>query len=265
MSLADYRPPQAEPEGALVHRETLDHLAGGWKIYQLKGGYRFSTDDVLTAWTAYHARPTADRMLDLGSGIGSVGFLTLFRLPALSRLVGIEVQPLSHSLALRTAVLNGLSGRVEFRPGDLRDDSVLADAGLFPLITGSPPYFTPGKATVSPHPQRAAARIELHGDIFDYCRRAALHLEPGGRFAFIHVAGDPRPLQAIEMAGLRLIRRQEVYFRQVIPPAVILYLCGHDGAVEDAEPFIIRDRTGRWTEQYLDMRREMGTVLRNPD
>jgi tRNA1Val (adenine37-N6)-methyltransferase len=249
----------------LTERETLDHLAGEWKIYQLKGGYRFSTDDVLAAWTAYHAKPKAERMLDLGSGIGSVGFLTLFRLPAHARLLGIEVQPVSHSLALRTAELNRLSGRVEFRLGDLRDESVLDDAGLFPLITGSPPYFTPGKATLSPHPQRAAARVELHGDIFDYCRRAAAHLEPQGRFAFIHVASDPRPVEAVTRAGLRLLRAQEVYFRRIIPPAVTLYLCGHEGDRERTEPFVIRDRSGLWTQQYLDMRREMGTVLRNPD
>ena len=73
--------------------ETLDHLAGDWRIYQLKGGHRFSADDVLTAWTAARARPQADRLLDLGCGIGSVGLLTLWALQANQpRLVGLEVQ-----------------------------------------------------------------------------------------------------------------------------------------------------------------------------
>ena len=41
---------------------TLDRLTGGWRIYQLRRGHRFSTDDVLTAWTALGALP-ADKTL----------------------------------------------------------------------------------------------------------------------------------------------------------------------------------------------------------
>ena len=74
-----------------MEQETLDHLAGDWRIYQLKGGHRFSADDVLTAWTAARARPQAKQLLDLGSGLGSVGLLTLWRLPE-ARLTGVEPQ-----------------------------------------------------------------------------------------------------------------------------------------------------------------------------
>ena len=59
---------------------TLDLLAGDWGIFQLRGGHRYSTDDLPTAWTAARARPSARRLLDLGSGIGSVGLVTLWRL-----------------------------------------------------------------------------------------------------------------------------------------------------------------------------------------
>ena len=81
--------------------ETLDHLAGSWKIYQLKGGHRFSADDVLTAWTAARVCPQAREILDLGSGLGSVGLLTLYRLPE-AVLTGVEVQEISYSLASKT-------------------------------------------------------------------------------------------------------------------------------------------------------------------
>lgn len=238
--------------------ETLDHLAGSWRIYQLKGGHRFSADDVLTAWTAVRARPDAARLLDLGSGIGSVGLLCLYRLPQ-ATLIGVEVQELSWRLARKTAAYNGLDARVDFRRGDLRDATPLEGAGRFPLITGSPPYFPPGTATQSPHPQRAAARVELHGDVFDYCRRAAEHLEEEGRFVFVHAAGDPRPEQAINAAGLQLLRRQDVYFRRHLSPTVALFTCGWQGAPELAEPFVIRDEEGNWTDAYLQMRTEMGT------
>ena len=237
-------------------QETLDHLAGDWRIYQLKGGHRFSADDVLTAWTAARVRPEAPEILDLGSGLGSVGLLTLWRLPA-ARLTGVEVQQLSYDLALKTVAHNGLGQRVRFLNQDLREPLKL---GKYQLVTGSPPYFPLGKATVSPHPQRAAARCELHGDVFDYCRVAAEHLAAEGRFVFVHAAGDVRPEQAIGRAGLTLLSRQDVLFRSHLEPTVSLFVCGFQGERLDPSPFVIRDSEGHWSEEYLKMREEMGTT-----
>ena len=63
------RPPP-EPD------ESLDQLTRDWWVYQLKRGHRFSTDDVVTAWTAGMARPDARALIDIGAGIGSVGLMT---------------------------------------------------------------------------------------------------------------------------------------------------------------------------------------------
>ncbi len=240
--------------------ETLNRLAGDWKIYQLKGGHRFSIDDLMTAWTAWRARPRCELTLDLGCGIGSVGLLTLWKLPSSARLVGVEVQEASLELARRTVALNGLSNRVELCLGDLRE---LRYPGLFPLITGSPPYFPVSKAVVSPHPQRAGARAELKGDVFDYCRAAALHLAPDGAFCFCHAAADPRPEQAVEAAGLKVLQRQDVVFRGDQPPLVALFTCAREGARQPDTTFVARGKDGRWTDEYLTMRAEMGTVVWN--
>lgn len=243
--------------------ESLDHLAGNWRIFQLRHGHRFSADDVLTAWTAARARPGARRLLDLGAGIGSVGLLTLWRLPDDATLLGLEVQETSVGLARRTAQVNDLQGRVEFRQGDLRNPRNLEGSSPYELITGSPPYLPPDRAVRSPHPQRAAARLELHGDVSDYCRAAAAWLLPDGRFCFCHAAADPRPEQAIAAAGLHLLCRRDVVFRAHQPPLVALFTCGRYGARRDEPVFTIRDGQGRWTDEYIEMRREMGTVVWN--
>ncbi len=241
---------------------TLDHLAGDWRIYQLKYGHRFSLDDVLVAWTAARQRPQAQRVLDLGCGIGSVGLLTLYRLGPAAQLWGREAQSLSFELAQRTLQENDLAARVHLSLGDLREDWL--GEQRFPLITGSPPYFPLDQATPSPHPQRAAARMELRGDVFDYCRRAAAHLEEEGRFVFVHVASDARPEEAIRAAGLSLVQRQEVLFRSHLPPTASLFVCALQGQRQDLQPFVVRGQDGQWTDEYLSMRAEMGTLMRRP-
>lgn len=233
---------------------TLDLLAGDWGIFQLRGGHRYSTDDLLTAWTAARARPSARRLLDLGSGIGSVGLLTLWRLGTGAELTMLEVQTLSHALATRTVAHIGLQGRVSLHLGDLRD----WPGGEFDLVTGSPPYIPPSRGVPSSHPQKAAARFELHGDVYDYCRAAARSLADGGVFCFCHAGADPRPEQAVVSVGLRLVARRAVHFRAHQPSAIALYACAWHGERDDPPPLHIRDPAGAWTDEYLDIREEMG-------
>src|SRR3954466_570043 len=59
--------------------ETLDAISGHFRIFQLRKGHRFSTDDVLTAWYGTSWAPSAGRILDLGSGIGSVAMIAAWR------------------------------------------------------------------------------------------------------------------------------------------------------------------------------------------
>lgn len=240
--------------------ETLDSLAGDWKIIQLRRGHRFSTDDLLTAWLAARVRPEARRLLDIGAGIGSVGLMTLYNLPPDATLTMVEVQALSHGLARRTVELNGLGARVTLRNGDLRDPAMLpeAEAGTYDLVTGSPPYIPVGKGVISSHPQRAAARIELHGDVFDYCRTAARALAPEGWFCLCHAAGDPRPEAALAAAGLSLRHRVDVYFRADRAPTIALFAAAWSGPRIDLDPIVVRDSAGSPTEPYLALCRGMG-------
>ena len=238
--------------------ETLNHLVGDWRIFQLRRGHRYSTDDVLAAWIAARAHPAARQVLDLGAGVGSVGLLVLHRLGQAARLTSVEVQQVSAALARKTVAYNGLGERVRICQGDLRDAGVLEGDEVFDLVVANPPYLPPGAACASPNAQRAAARLELHGDIFDYCRVAARILAPGGRFCFCHNASDKRPVRAVADAGLRLLSRQEVIFRHGRPPSLALHSCGKEGEQITREPLTVRGADGLWTEQLMDVRRYMG-------
>jgi tRNA1Val (adenine37-N6)-methyltransferase len=234
---------------------TLDPLAGSWSIFQLKRGHRFSTDDLLVAWLAMETRPDARRLLDIGAGMGSVGLMTLHAMPPDAHLTMVEAQEISHRQARASIAHNRLQDRVTPIHADLRE--VMLPARSFDLVTGSPPYIPVGHGVISPHPQRAGARMELRGDVSDYCRTAAHALTEDGVFCFCHAAGDARPEPAVATAGLTLRARQDVVFRRGRPATIALFVAGWGGAREDRAPLVVREADGRWTPEYRAVRQRM--------
>ena len=240
---------------------TLDRLTAEWKIHQLKRGHRFSSDDLLTAWMATQEVPAPEYQLDLGAGLGTVGLSCLYRQPETKRLVMVEAQEVSHALAKKTVQYNGLESRVELRLGDMRAPGSVPERNYFQLVTGSPPYIPVGKGLISPHPQRAACRIELRGSILDYAQVAARAMTEDGTFVFCMAAADTRSLQAITDAGLFLHVHQEVLFRAGRNPTIALFVARKAppvNGVEVREPFVIRDEEGVFTPGYQTFRQLMG-------
>ncbi|MBN1335828.1 MAG: methyltransferase [Deltaproteobacteria bacterium] len=246
--------------------ETCDILSGTWRILQLRRGHRFSTDDLLCAWAA--ARDLArgpHRLLDLGAGIGSVGLMVLWKVGQGSRLVMVEAQAESHQLAVRTVALNDLADRVEARWGDLRDPASVPEEQSYDVVTCSPPYIPPGRGVLSPVAQRAGARIELRGDIFDYLGAARRAVAPQGRVAVVFAAGDPRLEAAVAAADLAPLWRRDVVFRAGKPPSICVLVAvrAEEGPMEARResPLVLRDAAGIWTEEYVAVRRATGAPV----
>ena len=200
--------------------ETLDAISGEFRLFQLKKGHRFSTDDVLTAWYGTTLAPSVSTALDLGSGIGSVGMIAAWRLPG-ARFVTIEAQDESVRLARKSANYNELLGRYEIRQGDFRDPGLLAPEERFELILGSPPYFPLDAGVLGDHPQKVACRFETRGDVGDYCRVAAAHLAPGGLFACVFPI-QPHQISRVRSgardAGLTITKWRPVCLKEGEPP-----------------------------------------------
>jgi tRNA1(Val) A37 N6-methylase TrmN6 len=243
---------------AVAPHETLDAISGHFRVFQLSDGHRFSTDDILTAWYGTTWCPTASQVLDLGSGIGTVGLICAWRLPG-AKLVTIEAQSESVALARKSARYNGIEDRYEIREGDFRSAETLHAAERFDLITGSPPYFPPDAGVKSEHPQKLACRFELRGTIADYCAVAAQHLAPGGFFACVfphEPAQRARVAAAAQQSGLVIVRKRPVVFREGDPALVALF-----GLMRAADlPEWFRGQT--WTEPDLIIRTRDGKIHR---
>jgi len=234
--------------------ETLDAISGHFRIFQLKKGHRFSTDDVLTAWYGTSWCPRAELVLDLGSGIGSVGMIAAWRLPG-ARFVTIEAQEESVALARKSAAYNGLLDRYEIRQGDFRDASLLGPDEKFDLVLGSPPYFPLGSGVEGDHPQKVACRFEVRGDIQDYCAAAARSLAPAGWFACVFPTAQlDRVENAARAAGLTIVRRPPVVWREDEPPLLSLFAMVASRDLPEG----MRERT--WVEPPLVIRARDGSV-----
>ena len=247
-------PPGAASAPDLPPDESLDALSGHFRIYQLRRGHRFSTDDLLTAWYGTTCVPSASTVLDLGSGIGSVGMIAAWRCPG-ARVVTVEAQQESVSLARKSAAYNGLESRYEIRHGDFRDAAALRPDERFDLVLGSPPYFPIGTGIEGEHPQKVACRFELRGDIGDYARAAAAHLAPGGLFACVFPEEQrDRVEAAARAASLAIVRRRPVVFREGEAPLVTLFAMIRSSDLPDH----MRSRT--WIEPPLIIRAADGSV-----
>lgn len=237
--------------------ETLDALCGHFRIFQLRKGHRYSTDDLLTAWYGTSWCPSARSALDLGSGIGSVGMVTAWRLPGI-HVVSIEAQEISVELSKKSVAYNKLENRYQIRLGDFRNPDVISQTEKFDLILGSPPYFPMKSGIFGNHPQKVACRFELRGSIQDYCQVASHHLEWGGLFACVF------PLQpshqyhrlqaAAQSAGFTIIRERPIVFKEGQPPLIGLFAM----VLSEHLPESVRNQS--WQEPPLIIRTHEGGI-----
>ncbi len=247
----------------LLDREPWQDDAGGpagWLIAQRRGGHRHSIDDVLTAWYALQVSPPVREHLDLGTGIGTVGLLTLWGMGPEARLTCVEAQQISYQLLQANLDFNGLRQRVDSSLGDLRD---LALERKFPLITGSPPYFPEGSGVIPRDSQKAHARFELRGDVSDYARAAVSHLGDGGWFVLCFpFPQKQRALAGIAAAGLNVARMRDVIPRETLAPLFTLFACQHPqdsgGETTVEESLTVRQADGRLTREMAGVRRVFG-------
>jgi tRNA1Val (adenine37-N6)-methyltransferase len=261
-------PPGLAAGVSVEPHETLDAISGHFRLFQLRDGHRFSTDDLLAAWYGTSWCPTARTVLDLGSGIGTVASIAAWRLPG-ARVVAVEAQSESVALARKSVRYNGLTDRFEIREGDFREPGILRAAERFDLITGSPPYFPPETGVKSEHAQRLACRFELRGTIADYCLSAAKHLAAGGCFACvfpIEPAQRARVEAGAKAADLVIVRRRPVIFREGEPPLVGLFALSRSEDLPEwfrarsweEPPLTIRTRTGEIHPEYSAVKLALG-------
>jgi tRNA1(Val) A37 N6-methylase TrmN6 len=241
---------------------TSDRLLGGRLVLeQPAAGYRAAIDPVLLA--AAVPAVAGDRVLDLGCGIGTAA-LCLARRCSDAALVGIELQEILVEMALRNVQANGLSARVRFRRGDVRDETV--DGAPFDHVMANPPYLERGRASISPNSIKAMANVEGEARLADWVAAAIRAVRQGGSVTFIHRADRGQELRQLMARGLgRLWQCDLVPRADAVPKRIILQ--GVKGAATEAGTtvtLVLHEADGRFTPAAEAILRDAAPLRPDP-
>ncbi len=196
---ADHAP--EAPQVAASEAVTEDVFLGDQlTIRQPSKGYRAGIDAVLLSATV---RSGEGPVLDVGSGVGTVGLCAAVRCPDV-RVVLVERQADLAALAQSNIDLNNLTTRVSVIAADIGEPLPAAAARQLPADTfghvlANPPFHADGTGTQSLNVFKALSHSMAAEDIETWSRFMARMAMPGGRATMIHKADAlPRILKSFE-------------------------------------------------------------------
>ena len=156
----------------------MEHLPNGFTLELTPGSFPLSTDSMVLSH--FLRLPKNARVLDLGSGCGTLGLLLCAANPV-CHVTGLEMDENAHQGALHNIAANRLQDRMESICADLRFFPQ-EFTGRFDCCVSNPPYFSGGPAA-----QRTPlARREdccTPGELF---ASASTALKYGGDFFLVH-------------------------------------------------------------------------------
>lgn len=245
--------------------EDLCYLAGDFRILQRVDGHRWSADDLVTAWYAAEtvAQDPPKRVIDMGCGIGTVLLFLAWRYP-MAHISGIEAQDVSAGMARRSIAWNGVEDRCAVYSGDLRDSVHAERFGEVDLVTGTPPYLPIGTGVESSRIQCGPCRFEWRGGVEDYALAAARLLSARAPFVGCCAARQrTRVFEGAARADLIVERWRDVVPREGKEALFSVYVMRKSNAAlkidcQDEPPLVLRDKQGRFTNDFNDVRRTMG-------
>lgn len=236
----------------LKPEERLDDLQlNGYEIIQHPGRFCFGMDAVLLS--AFAKVKTGECVLDLGTGTGILPILLAGKTEG-RHFTGLEIQPESADMAMRSVLHNDLQERVKIVEGDIKEASAIFGAASFDVVTTNPPYMIGGHGLANPESAKAIARHEVLCTLDDVLRESAKVLKSGGKFFMVH-----RPFRLAEiLIGMRQIGIEPKRMRLVHPyidkePNMVLIegVRGGRPRMTVEPPLIVYEKGGGYTQEIL--------------
>lgn len=223
----------------------METLFNGFTLKIPPGGFPLSTDSMVLAH--FIKLPRSAKILDLGSGCGTLGVLLCARDPDCT-VTGFELTEHAHRAAQENIRANGLQSRMESICADLRQIPELLPQGSFSLCVSNPPYFSGGPLS---H-RTPLARREDGCTLAELLKSAAWALKYGGDLYLVHRPerlGEIIALAApfrLEAKRLGLLRHAEGQR----PSLILLQLRKGGKPGLSWEEITLYDKSGIPTEEY---------------
>ena len=218
----------------------METLSGMYSLKLCDGAFPLSTDSMVLA--DFVRLPKNARVLDLGSGCGTLGLLLCAKDPG-CMVTGIELMPSAHACAMGNIRRNHLERRLYSICADLRSMPEALEKGSFHACVSNPPYFSGGAAST----RTPLARRDDCCSPFDLFSAAASMLRFGGDFFLVHKPERLAQLCAeASNAGLEPKRLRLVRHKAGGPIALILLQCrkgGKPGLIIDEQSLFSPDGT----------------------
>lgn len=157
----------------------MEYLHNGFTLSLCDSAFALSTDSI--ALSGFVRLPRQAKVLDLGSGCGTLGLLLCANDPGCT-VTGVEINEDAHNMALHNAEVNGISSRLSSICADLRTIPSYLKPGSFHCCVSNPPYFTSGPVSQT----HGTARHEESCSLNDLFQAAAWALRYGGDFFLVH-------------------------------------------------------------------------------
>lgn len=238
----------------LKDNERIDDLQrNGYRIIQDPDRFCFGMDAVLLS--GFASAKKGDKVLDMGTGTGIIPILMEAKSEA-EHLTGLEIQPESADMALRSVKLNGLEDKISIVTGDIKEAKNLFPKASFQVITSNPPYMIGQHGLVNPHSEKAIARHEVLCTLEDVIENAAALLVPGGHFYMVH-----RPFRLAEIMTTLVKYRLEPKRMQLVYPYIdkepnmvlIEAARGGKSRLQVEKPLIVYEKPGVYTPEIYDV------------
>ena len=244
----------------LKEKERIDVTGfGSVKIIQDPDEFCYGVDAVILAdFASRRAKPltAGSRIADLGTGSGIIPLIMSHKTEAGS-IVGVEIQTNSCDRAVRSAELNGLSGRLDFINCDVKDTMNLRPdlKGSFDVVTCNPPYMPLSGGMKSGNTAKMIARHETTAGLEDFLRVASGLLKDHGEMFMVH-----RPSRLVDIfVGARKHRLEPKAVRLVLPRAgeeaniVLVHMIKNGGADLSVLPHLaVHDSDGGFTKELKE-------------
>jgi tRNA1Val (adenine37-N6)-methyltransferase len=220
------------------------------RLYQSKGGYRFSVDSLLLYDFVNLKR--VNSIADLGAGSGIVGILLAKKYPD-AHVTLFEIQDNLIKLAEENVVQNCLEDRVEAIKCDLRIlHAMPLTHHIYDLVVSNPPFRQLKSGRLNIEGEKAIARHEIKMRLHELIDAASSLLRTKGRFCIIyHPYRLSELIDTLKKRELEPKRLRFVHSNALSEAKMILLeaIKGGRAGLKVGKPFYIYKDDGSYTDE----------------